>query len=277
MKAKQVVLTNLSNEHFGVKALASSMAVSRSELYKIIKKETGKSATQFIREIRLEKAFELLKSHEHHISDISYMVGFGSPAYFTKRFKEYYGFLPSDSHLLHQYSPEDNLNPMASPKFFLRSTNMIWGASLVALMVLSAFALWNWNSGDLENSIAVLPFEDVSPSQDQAHFSEGISEAIINKLTQNSEFTVIGKTSSFFYKDKDLMLEEIGKHLEVAYILEGSVRNLGDYYQITVQLIYTKNGLQVWSQTFASLTNDPLKAQEELAENIAEELEFVLL
>lgn len=277
LKAKQVVLANLSNEHFGVKTLANEMAVSRSELYKIIKKETRKSATQFIREIRLEKGLELLKEHEHPISDVSYMVGFGSPAYFTKRFKEFYGFLPSDTHLLHEYEPVQEMESQISPPFFYKRTNVVWLIGLFVLVMLSGFAIWNWKHTRSENSIAVLPFEDVTPDQDQAYFSEGVSETIINKLTQNKEFTVIGKTSSFFYKDTDLMLDEIGKKLEVTYILNGSVRKLGEYYQITVQLIYTKNGLQVWSQTFDSESKDVLKAQEELAMNVVEELEFVLL
>ncbi|GLU42653.1 helix-turn-helix domain-containing protein [Allomuricauda sp. NBRC 101325] len=277
LKAKQVVLAHLSDEHFGVKSLASEMAVSRSELYKLIKKETQKSATQFICEIKLEKALELLRTHEHPISDVSYMVGFGSPAYFTKRFKDYYGFLPSDTHLLHDFEPKNGkCEPLNSSNFMKRS-KLIWLVGLIVLAILSGFAIWNWKNANSENSIAVLPFEDVSPEQNQSYFLEGISEAIINKLTQNNEFKVIGKTSSFFYGDKDILLEEIGKKLGVTYILNGSVRKLGDYYQITVQLIYTKNGLQIWAQTFESESKDALKAQEELAANVVEELEFVLL
>ncbi|SDQ27458.1 helix-turn-helix domain-containing protein [Flagellimonas zhangzhouensis] len=277
LKAKQVVLANLSNEHFGVKSLANEMAVSRSELYKLIKKETRKSATQFIREIKLEKALELLKEHEYPISDVSYMVGFGSPAYFTKRFKEYYGFLPSDTHLLHQYTPDQEINIQKKPSFFFKRKMIVWLVGIIVLSLISAFAFWNWNTLTTNNSIAVLPFEDLSQTQDQAYFSDGLSEAVINKLTQNDNFRVIGKTSSFYYKDKNVMMNEIGKKLDVKYVLNGSVRRLGEYYQITVQLIYTKNGLQIWSQTFESESRDPFKAQEELAQNVVEELEFILL
>jgi AraC-like DNA-binding protein len=96
-KAKKVVLENLLNPQFGVEMMAKELGISRSELYKRIKAAENKSASQFIREIRLEKALELLNTGSYSIGEIAYMVGFNSPTYFSTSFKEYFGYSPSVS------------------------------------------------------------------------------------------------------------------------------------------------------------------------------------
>ena len=93
--ARKIVQDNLLNQQFGVLALAHELGVSRSELYRRIKSTENKSASQFIREIRLEKAAELVKSRKYSIAEIAYMVGFNSPTYFSTCYKEYFGFSPS--------------------------------------------------------------------------------------------------------------------------------------------------------------------------------------
>ena len=94
--AKQVVLNNLQNTQFGVSVLARELNMSRSELYRRIKTSHNSSVSQFIREIRLEKAAELLRAGKYSVAEIAYMVGFNSPTYFSTCFKEYYGYSPSE-------------------------------------------------------------------------------------------------------------------------------------------------------------------------------------
>jgi len=95
-KAMNVVLNHLSDQEFSVDVFASEMFISRSNLHLKFKAITGDSASEFIKKIRFSKAVELLKTGKYNISEISYMVGFTSPSYFSSRFKKYFGHLPTD-------------------------------------------------------------------------------------------------------------------------------------------------------------------------------------
>lgn len=86
----------LSYNNFGVNELSKSMLISRSKLYRKVKKMTNYTASEFIRKIKLEKAKEMLVTTELTVSEISYKVGFSSPSYFTKCFKNYYGMIPKE-------------------------------------------------------------------------------------------------------------------------------------------------------------------------------------
>ena len=96
-EAKSIVLDNISNEQFGVSELADKMHTSRSSLLRKIKKHTNLSASQFIREIRLQKAAELLLETELTASEIAFEVGYSNPSYFTKCYRELYGYPPGET------------------------------------------------------------------------------------------------------------------------------------------------------------------------------------
>ena len=96
-QARAFVIENISNEHFGVSELADLMNMSRSNLLRRIKKQTELSASQFIRQVRLQKGLELLKDTDLSVSEISYQVGFSNNSYFTKCFRDYYGYSPGES------------------------------------------------------------------------------------------------------------------------------------------------------------------------------------
>ncbi|MCF6287669.1 MAG: winged helix-turn-helix domain-containing protein [Proteobacteria bacterium] len=132
--------------------------------------------------------------------------------------------------------------------------------------------------GTIDNkSIAVLAFLDMSPEQDNAYFSEGMSEEILNKLAQIPELRVISRTSSFYFKDKDSTAEEIGKQLNVSYLLEGSVRKDNDKVRITVQLIDSKTSNHLWSQTYDKTMDDIFQTQDEIAYAVSEKLQVSIL
>ena len=96
-KLTQIVEENLSNEKFGVSELANEVAMSRSNLLRKIKKLTDLSVSQFIRQIRLQHAMEMLKQESLSVSEISYQVGFSSVSYFIKCFRDFYGFPPGET------------------------------------------------------------------------------------------------------------------------------------------------------------------------------------
>jgi TolB-like protein len=128
-----------------------------------------------------------------------------------------------------------------------------------------------------DKSIAVLAFQDLSPEGDQEYFSDGISEELLNVLAMIPELRVAGKTSAFSFKGKDATIAEIGEVLNVAHVLEGSVRRAGDRLRITVQLVEARTDTHLWSQTYDRDFGDVFAIQDEIAGKVVEELKVRLL
>ena len=125
-------------------------------------------------------------------------------------------------------------------------------------------------------SIAVLAFSDLSPKRDQDYFSDGVSEEILNALVRVQDLKVAGRTSSFYYKGRNVDLRTIGKALGVAHVLEGSVRTQGDKVRITAQLIRATDGIHLWSKSFDGELTDVFKLQDQVARAIVDELKPML-
>jgi TolB-like protein/Tfp pilus assembly protein PilF len=128
-----------------------------------------------------------------------------------------------------------------------------------------------------DHSIAVLPFVDMSQAHDQEYFSDGISEELLNLLAQVPELRVIARTSSFAFKGKEADIAEIARKLNVAHVLEGSVRKSGNTLRITAQLIRTSDSSHLWSQTYDRQLTDVFKVQDEIAAAVVSELKIKLL
>lgn len=128
-------------------------------------------------------------------------------------------------------------------------------------------------TGSHKNSVAVLPFANFSPNPDNEYFTDGITEEIINALVKVDGLQVPSRTSVFAYKNTKKDIREIGKELNVATILEGSVRQSGNTIRVTAQLINTDDGFHVWSENFDGEIKDIFKVQDDIAKKIAEKLE----
>jgi TolB-like protein/Tfp pilus assembly protein PilF len=126
---------------------------------------------------------------------------------------------------------------------------------------------------DTPKSIAVLPFTDMSQSQDQGWFADGLAEEILNALVKVPDLRVAARTSSFQYKGSTLAIGDIAAELGVAHVLEGSVRSTGDRIRVTAQLIRASDGFHLWSQNYDRDVDDMIGIQEDLAINIANALE----
>lgn len=127
-----------------------------------------------------------------------------------------------------------------------------------------------------KQSIAVLAFDDLSPGRDQAYFSDGMAEEILNALARVKTLKVAGRSSSFYYKGRNETPNAIGAALGVANILQGSVRKQGEKVRITAQLIQAADGFQLWSQTYDGTLKDVFALQERIARAITDQLEVVL-
>jgi serine/threonine protein kinase/tetratricopeptide (TPR) repeat protein len=126
-------------------------------------------------------------------------------------------------------------------------------------------------------SIAVLPFVDMSPQHDQEYFSDGVAQEIINSLAQVPELHVVARSSSFSFKGKNEDLRSIGEKLEVAHVLEGSVRKAGGRLRVSAQLVNTADSQQLWSQTFDRDVADVFAVQDEIAQAVVAALKLRVL
>ena len=129
----------------------------------------------------------------------------------------------------------------------------------------------------IDKSIAVLPFVDMSAGKDQEYFSDGLSEELLNLLSKIPELKVIGRTSSFSFKGKNEDLRTIAQKLGVNHLLEGSVRKDGNTIRVTAQLIKASDGSHLWSETYDRNLKDIFKLQDEIAVAVVKQLKIKLL
>ena len=129
----------------------------------------------------------------------------------------------------------------------------------------------------IDQSIAVLPFVNMSGNPENEYFSDGISEELLHGLTNlEGDLRVVARTSSFYFKGKDVDIATIGEKLNVATVLEGSVRRAGNRVRITAQLINVADGYHLWSETYDRTLDDIFAVQDEIARAIVEALKVEL-
>jgi len=127
------------------------------------------------------------------------------------------------------------------------------------------------------NSIAVLPFVDLSAQRDQEYFCDGMVEELINSLTRIKDLRVVARTSAFSFKGKDMDIREIGKRLDVKTVLEGSVRKAGNRLRITAQLMNVEGDFSVWSDRYDRELEDVFAIQDDIAQSIVNALKIEVL
>jgi len=132
-------------------------------------------------------------------------------------------------------------------------------------------------SGDVQQSIAVLPFANMSSDKENEYFSDGLSETLLHMLAQIKDLRVAARTSSFQFKGYTGDVADIGKQLKVATVLEGSVRKAGDTVRVTAQLINVDDGYHLWSGTYDRKLEDIFAIQDEIASQVVEALKVTLL
>ncbi|MCL1142833.1 hypothetical protein [Shewanella gaetbuli] len=160
-------------------------------------------------------------------------------------------------------------------------TKINYFLAIALLFALSFISYEKWfvasANDNLERSIAVLPFEDMSSDKSQGYFGDGISEEILNSLARLNQLVVIARTSSFSFKGSKTDIREIGRILDVNYVLEGSVRKDKDQLRITAQLIEVESGKHIWSQTYDRTLDGIFTVQDELTYAITQALKLNLL
>ena len=150
----------------------------------------------------------------------------------------------------------------------------------IAALLLGVALAWFLNrqapEAERGRALAVLPFVNMSTDADQEYFADGISEELLNTLAHFEGLHVVGRTSSFSFRDSDADLKTIGERLGVDVILEGSVRTAGDRVRITAQLVNAEDGFHRWSETYDRKLTDIFAIQTEIATAIADALRVSL-
>lgn len=157
-----------------------------------------------------------------------------------------------------------------------RERRMAGALAVAGLAVVAAVAIvaLNWTRAPraveaAPPAIAVLPFRSISPSESTAYFAEGMTDELMYMIGRDTKLRVLARTSAFAYRDSLLDIRELGRRLGVAWVVDGSVRRGGPALRITARLTSTKDGYQVWSETFDRQASDVIAIQEEIAAAIA--------
>jgi TolB-like protein len=158
---------------------------------------------------------------------------------------------------------------------------MAYGAVVLLLMAGLGYLLYERGFGRAHatqphDSIAVLPFTNLSGDPARDYFSDGMSEELLNLLARVPGLKVASRTSSFAYKGRNLDIRQVGEELGVETVLEGSVRQAGEQVRITAQLIDAKSGFHLWSETYDRRLEDIFQVQDEIAAAIVDKLRIEL-
>ncbi len=301
-KLTEIVLANLTDENFTVGKLAEQAAMSRVSVHRRIKSIKNQDASQFIREVRLKRAMEMLQNNEGTASEIAFRVGFGSPTYFIKCFHDYYGFPPGEVRKILNPESLNNLidgqfresgtykdikskpdvkslsKRIQNKKLLIASSGILFALLVIYLL----YVLVIKDSGIRleakypEKSIVVLPFKNLSDDSENQYLADGIMEDILNHLFRIREMRVISRTTAESFRGKSITSPEIARKLNVNYVLEGSVYKSENKIKLFVQLIDARNDQHILSEKYEDDMNNIFELQSDIAKKIAKALETVL-
>jgi len=177
-------------------------------------------------------------------------------------------------------------SPVRGGVFSNRRVVIAVAGSAAALLLLTSFVVAKRNRSGAKaasgttagtiNSIAVLPFSDLSPKKDQDYFAEGIAEELTTVLSKVEGLRVAARTSAFAFKGKEAQNVDIGQKLNVGAILEGTIRKAGDKLRVTAQLVDASSGYAIWSDRYDRKESDVFAVEDELAGSIANALRLKL-
>ena len=272
-KVKSIILSHINDEDFNVGKLAEYLNLSRSQTFRKIKAVTGFSANEYIREVRLRRALELLKDENLTISEISYRVGFNNPSYFNKCFHEKFNYSPGE------YREKILTNDFNDPS----KPNKVKGKIVVLVLVvfISLFlVIWwyqvqfNQTKPEKYTSIAVLPLQDYSENQDKEYLALVLTNSIKSELLKIKGLTVPSEELRLIFNDTLKTYKNIANELHVDLLLLGCIFTDGEQLSLNFELIDpTPNERQIWLKEYNTSTKDFLQLSANLSNEIADEID----
>lgn len=271
-----IIEDNLSNEQFGVSELASELNMSRSNLLRKVKNLTNLSVSQFIRQVRLKRSMDLLKTSSLTVSEITYQVGFGSTSYFIKCFREYYGYPPGEANKRTVTERESitMVRPNRKRRFIILGT-----MGVITALAIGLLSYYTWPSSEptsLEKSIAVLPFKNDSNDSTNVYLINGLMESTLNNLQKIKDLKVISRTSTEKYRNTVKSIPEMANELNVNYFVEGSGQKIGNQLLLNIQLIEARGDRHLWARQYRREATDIFQLQQEVAKDIANEIQAII-
>lgn len=304
-KLNEIIFTNLENEHFGVKELAYEMGMSRfkinSKLHFIFQNTTN----QYIREVRLLKAFEMLQQKNVTASEVAFKVGFSSPSYFNTCFSEHYGYPPGEvkkRSLSNSGNEQEEIDlkrfkvkrdsiasatALFQKKKWIKRTVVFVSFIILSIIIIAFFSdnrihenlnfLTSNRLKKQKKSIAVIPFINDSKDLENVYFINGVMEAILDNLSKVKDLEVRPRTSVEQYRNNSTKtIPQIAKELGVNYIIEGSGQKIGDQVNLYIQLIDVQSDKHLFSNSYKMKLEDIFNLQSEVAIKVASEIEAVI-
>jgi TolB-like protein/AraC-like DNA-binding protein/Tfp pilus assembly protein PilF len=280
-KLTELVEANLANEHFGIELLAKEMGMSHSNLHRKLRSASNQNISQFIREIRLKKAKELLLNEDLTAAEIAYRVGFGSPTYFNKCFHATFGVSPGEFRNREpEIEPEEQTIEAESLPQKSKRNKILIGLMFILIVVipLSDFLINKISKATIkEKSIAVLPFMNDSPDSTNIYFMNGVTEAITDKLAQIKDLKVKSRNSAERYRNnKTKSTPQIAHELGVKFIVEGSVQKFSDSVLVSVQLIEALKDEHIFAKRYPGKYDNRLNLYSEIAFDVASEIKAII-
>jgi TolB-like protein/AraC-like DNA-binding protein/Tfp pilus assembly protein PilF len=300
-KLTEITEANLGNHEFGVNELANEMNMSHSSLFRKLNSINGKSINQFIKEIRLWKALELLQKDGLTASEVAHITGFSSAAYFSNCFHEYFGYPPGEAKNKHRVNsqtiskteifqdthlnqnPEEERNQKKFRKYqtyWKKKKGLIifsaaTGFTIILFCVVFFTVLSNSEAvtKEQQKTLAVLPFEDLSTKPASPWFIYGFKQDIVTDLSAVKGILIRSEISTEAYRDTKKPWAEIARELNVNYLVTGALGIADKQFKVWVQLFDVKGNHFIWSSdTIYKQTNDLFSAQSEITKDIVQKL-----
>lgn len=289
-KLAKITEINLDKREFNVMELARIAGISRSQVHRKLKLIRNQSASQFIREIRLLKAMEMLEQGELNISEVSYSVGFGSSSYFIRCFHEYFGYPPGE---FKKYNPREDagMEPKENPgemrsRFRSETGKIILGgvekfirgpypaiAGIIIVAILSFFIYRQLSKQVIsDKSIAILPFKFSRDDVEIGFLADGIMEEILYNLWQVHDLKVRSWITAESYNDSNISLPVIAAEMGVSYILDGAIIKIEEKLLIFINLIEARNDNHIWFRRY----NPELETIPQIAADVSEHVVVAL-
>jgi tetratricopeptide (TPR) repeat protein/AraC-like DNA-binding protein len=262
-RMNEIILENLKNEKFGVKEFARLSGMSPSTLNSRFRSILNKNINQFIREVRLKKALDILQNENVTASEVSYLVGFKSPAYFTHCFHDHFGYPPGKIERNSLFPPVEANNNSAKPQsvqnmkgskvFILKKYLILMVVSIITIIIiLTYFTFTGHNSegktmtSNARTSVAVMPFTNLSIDTTLNIWQYGIQNNLITSLSNSEELAVRqGQYVNGLLQSKGItnfasldpsVVRAISKKLDADIFIYGSISQSGSLIRINAQL-----------------------------------------
>jgi TolB-like protein/AraC-like DNA-binding protein/Tfp pilus assembly protein PilF len=295
-KLNNLLEQNLDKPGYSIDDICLELAISRSQLFRLIKEQTNLSPSRYIRSRRLAKGRQLLEDTNLRIVEITALTGFDSQQTFSKYFTEEFGLSPTDYRKnkdnVSDTTPEsaeeqsakitDSIHYSVPTQQDARPENTskkyFYPVLVAGIIVLIAGFVWRVNrdmSGNephaAENSIAVLPILSADTTE-TSMTAEGLTEQIRVSLTSLQNLKVISKNSSELFVNTDKTIPQIADELHVEYILDGTVKKMEKGVRISLELVKASEDQTIWAKQYEGKTGNTIDFINKITNEVREEV-----